>query len=139
MALVSEKDLVNAILGVEKYRDPSRWIVSHDGVRVGPVQAVDCGRDGAGVWFRFGFTEGGADRTIRGTYTLTNRAERVELDGRDLGPSDVTVGEKVAGGLVAVVQLKSGEHLQDVYRFDGTILSALEVLRIVLGGHVPGV
>jgi len=132
MPLFTDKDIVTLILQGEKLKDPNRWAGSHNGAKLDSVDRVDCGADDQGIWFSFAFTEAGSQHTIRGTFTFSNFGEKITHDGKDCGKGDVTVGEQLAGGLVGIVQFKSGEHLEDVYRFDGKLLTLWDIAGMAL-------
>ena len=103
----------------------SKWTVSDNGVRKGPVTEVNCGLQGTMVWLRFQYQEDGADHKIEGSMPVTGGEETIKLDGADVEHDDIVLSNRVVGfppKIVLVVEFKFNQDGADHrIRFVGPI------------------
>lgn len=124
---MSPRDIVARLVNAD-YTDGKRWQASHHvngQERPRPtVKEFHCGTTDGGAWLRYKFTEDGADHEIRGTYTLNDKNEQIQLDSKEVEADDVDLGTKfvIPKGLRGFVRyefkLNNEAH---VYRFDTTL------------------
>lgn len=103
----------------------SKWTVSDNGIRKGPVTEVNCGLQGTTVWLRFQYQADGAAHKIEGSMPVTGGSETIKLDGADVEHDDIVLSNRIVGfppKLVIVIEFKFNKGGADHrIRFDGPL------------------